>query len=191
MCSGKWTRVQSKKGVEEKSVIDYVLTKDQLAGALTDFLIDEERMIAPFWIRESKKKGKVRQHSDHNPFVLNYSIPQSTRESSGWRLSSQGLEEFSNLTKSVCPISHKQENDVFKTQLTNAMDSCFCQKKKGVKSHPNVHKINSIHHKPLLDVMKILISYIRRGKSEGAAARKYVTHIQDLQNKKISKKEIS
>ena len=81
------------------------------AELTTDILIDEEKVIAPFWIRSSKNKGQVRQHSDHNAFFIKYKIPcsqrneiksvESNENNRGWKITEGGMKEYMQLTNQV------------------------------------------------------------------------------------------
>ena len=66
-CSGKWTHVI--RTTEEKSVLDYIITNEVMAGAVKNLVIDEDCLLCPFSMK--KKKGKeVPQYSDHNSMIL-------------------------------------------------------------------------------------------------------------------------
>ena len=66
-CSGKWTHVI--RTTDEKSVLDYIITNEVMAGAVKNLVIDEDCLLCPFRMR--KKKGKeVPQYSDHNSMIL-------------------------------------------------------------------------------------------------------------------------
>ena len=49
-CQGKWTRVQDHMGETRKSVLDYVITDEKLGSFFTEMIIDEEKVLAPFWL---------------------------------------------------------------------------------------------------------------------------------------------
>ena len=70
LCSGKWTRSECKKGITEKSVLDYVIVRNPMTNSLSKILIDEERIISPYWTRTTKKSGEIMQHSDHNAITI-------------------------------------------------------------------------------------------------------------------------
>ena len=62
---GKWTRIQnSKKKGTVKSVLDYILTDDQMNSLITEVLIDEEKYSTPFRVTKSKKANKI-TYTDH------------------------------------------------------------------------------------------------------------------------------
>ena len=100
-CTGKWTRCEFKKGVLEKSVLDYAVTSEILAGYLEKFTIDEERVISPYWVRKNKKSGDARVFSDHNALLFNLCIPcgkctdrscPDVSGSNGWYVTPDGIQ---------------------------------------------------------------------------------------------------
>ena len=199
--TGKWTRVQKKMDVVEKSVLDYALTRENLSHNLTFFNVDEDKMIAPFWCRNAKNKAGNRQHSDHNVLFFSVTLPQTKlsepnskprSEFLGWKMSTDGLLNFKEATSSLPAIQCKNTEDasvVFTEQLTNVMDKCFVRRRSRFKSHPNVHQENVIHHHPLVCVMKILIKHLHNGRRERAVAKQYVEYIQLLQNEMYQKRK--
>ena len=63
-CQGKWTRVEK----ECRSILDYVLVKEQDEGALSSMVIDEEKNFAPSGINEEKETV----YSDHNVILCEF-----------------------------------------------------------------------------------------------------------------------
>ena len=63
-CQGTWTRVNT-KNEKEKSVIDYIITTNEMYDNVKDMIIDEEGCY--------KVKGK--NESDHNTIILNTEVP--------------------------------------------------------------------------------------------------------------------
>ena len=199
--TGKWTRVEKKKDVIEKSVLDYVLTREVLSQNLSLFNVDEEKLIAPFW---SRNKQMSRQHSDHNAIYLSFTLPQpksvattepkhnSSSAFLGWRMSPDGLITFKEMTSSLPSIQGKPAeimSTVFTEQLADVMDKCFVQRKMRCRNHPNLHQDNIIHHYSLEKVMQILVKYIRLGRREKAVARQYIDYVQLLQNELYQKRK--
>ena len=192
LCTGKWTRCQSKKGVVEKSVIDYVVTCESLSGYLENFTIDEERVISPYWVKKTKK-SVIRQFSDHNAFLLSLSIPRGkssekicsvAASASGWYITPDGLDEF-RLKTEMTPRLPGQEEEVFEcfgNYMSSLMDSCFRRRKSKRKNHPNVIKDHIIQYKPLCLLTRILVQHMQRGKVERKVAKEYMVHIQEVQN---------
>ncbi len=195
-CIGKWTRVQENQGKLQKSVIDYVITDEKLATYLTDMIIDEEKAFAPFWTK-NRKDGKVRQHSDHNSILINFHLPYSQNDeipdpfpsNEGWKINTVNLEQFKQVTENMEEID---DNDImnFGAHLDTIMDSCFPRKSKPKRiSHPNINKENIIKDLSLLPFLKIMISYIKRGKNERIAAKVYISYIQNIQTQNVHQRK--
>ena len=45
---GEWTRIQKKKNIVEKSVIDYVIVEDNLKNRVDEVIIDEDKLCTPW-----------------------------------------------------------------------------------------------------------------------------------------------
>ena len=131
-CSGKWTRVQEKNGTLEKSIIDYAIVSGKMAELSTEILIDEEKLIAPFWIRKSNKNGSVHQYSDHNAILVKAEIPNERHETTkdknvlpkGWKISDDGIEQFAKMTETLDEkaVEGKEELET-KDLLNGIMDN--------------------------------------------------------------------
>ena len=70
-CKGRWTRVASKKGEEQRSIIDYVIYGKEQKDKLIEVEIDEVRMKTPYRIMREKEKVKV-VYSDHNAITCTF-----------------------------------------------------------------------------------------------------------------------
>ena len=69
-CTGKITRVRSTGRVEEKSIIDFVITCEEAADLVDNMMIDEERKYVLARFTKTKNGIKVKE-SDHNTIVTN------------------------------------------------------------------------------------------------------------------------
>ena len=69
-CSGTFTRIKN-KNPDEKSVIDYTITSNDLVPFLKSIAIDESKKITPW---RNLKHGKC--STDHNAFLMKLKIPQ-------------------------------------------------------------------------------------------------------------------
>ena len=157
-CSGKWTRSQSKKGIIERSVIDYAIVDEALAAKLDNLMIDEDRLMSPYWIRITKKSGVLRQYSDHNPLILKFVLSRNKRvsntaaktQSSGWVITTEGLQNFRKETE-LTPHQLTSGDPVqsFDKYMESLMESCFERRKVFKKSHPNIISDCLIIYKPL------------------------------------------
>ena len=155
LCSGKWTRSECKKGITEKSVLDYVIVRNPMANSLSKILIDEERIISPYWTRTTKKSGEIRQYSDHNAIFVSFTMPRdrgsrvracdnNKHKFHGWRVTNDGLAAFGEKTEPTHVIG-KSGLDViseFNEYVTTSMDSCFNRKSVHRKKHPNVNNVH-------------------------------------------------
>ena len=198
LCSGKWTRSQSKKGIIEKSIIDYVITNATLTRCLNKLTIDENRLMSPFWIIKTKKSGDLRQYSDHNAFILTFTLPRSRQsnydinetKSNGWFITPEGLDEFRRKTE-MTPLDVIQGDVVhsFDRYMSCLMDSCFKKRQKVKKNHPNIVQDQLVSYKPLCVMVKVIVQHMQKGKTERNIAKGYISYIQDLQNQLIQRKK--
>ena len=199
-CSGKWTRVQEKNGVNEKSVIDYAIASDTITKMISDISIDEEKLFAPFWNRKSKRSGTVPQYSDHNAFLINIELPKTgkvlkncnTEVQQGWRITENGMQNFAEITEEIDDNSIKGKEDTeIKHLIEGLMDSCFQRKKTSRRKHPNVNTNNIVHIKSLRSILKIVCPIMKHGKIERRAGKRYVSIIQDIQSEMLQQSRAS
>ena len=189
-CSGKWTRVQKKKTGDEKSVIDYIMACQNLSPLIQEIVIDEDKLMAPFWVRKSKTK-ETRQHSDHNVIYMKACLPWSSESyhlvdggdcnKTGHKITEDGLEAFTRLSEGM-EIDPDLQYPDFHRQVTEMMDEVFPKKKPFKPKNCNVNKENLITRKQLLPVLKVLIPFTKRGKVEKIAAKKYISILHDIQS---------
>ena len=199
-CSGKWTRSQSKKGIIERSIIDYAIVDETLAGKLVNLEIDEDRLMSPYWIQTTKKSGTRRQYSDHNPLILKFVLPRDRRvqntatktQGNGWVITADGLDNFRKETK-VTPHQSTSGDAVmnFEKYMASLMDSCFKRRIIFQKSHPNIISECLIRYKPLCMMVKVMVQHMKKGKIERTVAKGYISHIQDIQNQLIQQNKSS
>ena len=190
-CSGKWTRVQKKKSGDEKSVIDYFITCQNLSPLVSKMIIDEDKTMAPFWVRKSKNKVNSVQHSDHNSIYIETHIPSSTEAQAtssndgddGYKITEDGLERFGRLSGEM-EIVKDMEYTEFYNKVKDMMDKSF-PKKKPFKLKNNINKENLITDKCLVQVVKVLIPFMKRGRWEKIAAKKYMAFLHEIQIKSV------
>ncbi len=186
-CTGKWTRVQKKKlGAVERSVIDYVMVCRGLFPHVSEMIIDEEKLMAPFWVKKSKKIGGTRKHSDHNSILFKLALPwspdsdpqQTNMTQSGHRITEDGLVIFRKAAEQMDVIPGMEFNE-FKEKVTKMMDISFpktCTSQKNIGNDTIVNKL-------LVPIVRILVPHMKRGRVEKVVAKKYMMHLQDLQTK--------
>ena len=98
-CSGTISRIKN-KNPDDKSVVDYVITSNDLVPFLKSMAVDEPKKITPC---SELKHGKC--FTDHNAFLMKLDIPQyAQRKKIGswetpWNCSDPlGWEKFHKLT---------------------------------------------------------------------------------------------
>ena len=99
---GKWTRIQQTKKGEKKSVIDYLLLDEGLCSHLTEVIVDESKIITPYWVTTKKGVRSV-VSSDHCAVTANISIDlgeniSSVKTIQMWKMTEPGLEKFKEFT---------------------------------------------------------------------------------------------
>ena len=77
-CHGKLTRVKTKKGITEKSILDYFIVCQSFYNLINEMVVDEEKK---FVLKKySKVRGEVKvTESDHNIMWLDINIPWVTQ----------------------------------------------------------------------------------------------------------------
>ena len=187
-CTGKWTRVEVKNNVEQKSVLDYAITNNLLHSRVESVHIDEERLITPFRIG---CKNKV-THTDHNTILSKLSwVPMPTdltssktgespvRPSSlGWKLSPEGLTNFRKQTSGTMPNSPNNYTEL-EAIIKLTMDNCFQRRRAPMKQKPANHLL---HHKSLLKIFNTIFKpLLSAGRLEKAISKEYISFLQSIQ----------
>ena len=73
-CKGKWTRINT-KNIEEKSILDYVMTNQSVYDDIIEMKIDEEKLY-----RLTKYKGKEIKETDHNTIIVEINDTRQTQK---------------------------------------------------------------------------------------------------------------
>ena len=192
LCTGKWTRVQSVDGIEEKSVLDYCITNGKICELMESMTVDEEKLLCPFRIIKTKATRK-QIFSDHNAlfmtFRMTYSEMKRKNENvvTGWRMSKEGLENFSQLTSSKETEFLKDVNTLhdLEENMNTILDDCFQRKRCPRSFHSETERIHEGRFKPL---MEILLPFLRKGKTEKEIAKSYIAHLKQLQLESVQEK---
>ena len=99
-CKGVFTRIKN-TNADEKSVLDYVFTTNDLSNLVKDITIDEEKINTPW---HSLRNGK--KYSDHSAISVKMSFPKSDYRSEKpskttvWNFNDQqGWEKFQQITQ--------------------------------------------------------------------------------------------
>lgn len=131
---GKWTRIQKKGGCECKSAIDFILLDECLYDSLTDMVVDECKIITPYWV--STRKG-IRSiiSSDHCAITAKIcidtgSISPPVQATKVWRITESGLEKYKEITsKRTLFFSNEDEpTEMYRLwwqDLEWSLDKCF------------------------------------------------------------------
>ena len=193
ICTGYYTRVQEEKGVISKSLIDYCISNSYLTTKMKNIMVDEDRILAPFHVKNGKIKEDGRQYSDHNPVIVTFGISyREVRkkklplkdESSGWKITDTGMKQFSELTAGGNTPSLRNVNTYtdLQSELERLMDSCFQRKKKKKKSST---KQGRIENKELKSMLHKILPLLKRGKAEKKVAQEYIAQLRKIQQESV------
>ena len=131
---GKWTRIQKKEIGEVKSAIDFVLLDEHLFDGLTDMVIDECKIITPYWISTTKGTRRI-VSSDHCAITTNIStdigsISPPTQPTKVWKITKSGLEKYKEITSNRTLFFSDQDEPTEMYRLWSqdmewSLDKCF------------------------------------------------------------------
>ena len=184
-CIGKWTRTIEKKGLTEKSVLDYIITNKDLQEKLQSMLIDEEKMLTPYRI---SKKGKKQTFSDHNAMITKFVWKRiKKREQTevysgklGWKVNCDGLKLFKDITtdESLPTPESYQQLEGF---LNDTMNQCFKRKNIKRKNERATTNNDSVYW----GMIESLKPFLRKGKVERKVAAEMIAKFKDHQLKEV------
>ena len=138
--TGKWTRIQQTKKGEVKSAIDYMLLDETLFNGVLEVMIDECKLITPYWI--STKKG-VRSivSSDHCAMVAKIdakigNAEEPTPSPKIWKITDVGLQKYKALTSTRTLLFSGEEDTsemyrLWWNHLERTLGKCFKKKSSG------------------------------------------------------------
>ena len=148
-CQGTMTHVIRTTGAS--SVLDYVMTTNEIAKHVNDVIIDEECTFCPFGIKNVKGRI-IPQYSDHNPIITTIEIPYTKKKdichNPSWKITTEGLDCFYNLTSNegfpteVDGRTSQEKYDKYERLLLGTMGKCF---KKNRKKKEKRRHLNSYH----------------------------------------------
>ena len=180
-CSGKWTHVI--RTTEEKSVLDYIITNEVMAGAVKNLVIDEDCLLCPFSMK--KKKGKeVPQYSDHNSMILEAGVEKCKQRNRKteyvWRVKEEDMISLKTLTQKDVyepPLlgENPQDNyDMLENESNRLMGSSYrrVKKKQGGKDKQVAEKY--------LGILNTIRKFSLKGKIQRAVSKKYKDMIIEL-----------
>ena len=172
-CQGKWTHVIRTTGAT--SILDYVMTCQEVEKHVSQVCINEDYMFCPFRIR--KRKGVTKpKYSDHNPIIVHMRIPHQKKKikrPERWKLTKEGLENFKEITTRLfdaqLPAGNTQEvYDQVEMRINRAMSECF--RKVKVKKHQEIASA-------YLEKYKAITLFARKGKIQRRIAKIYIQEL--------------
>ena len=175
-CIGKWTHVTRTTGAS--SVLDYVLTVQEITRSMDEIIIDEDCVFCPF--RINKVKGIAEpQYSDHNPIITRSHIQHEkikAQRSERWKITEEGLEEFFHLTTegfdTNLPDGDLQEKyDAVESRINATMSECFRKAKSKNKSELTVNYMIKY---------KTVTQFAKKGRAQRKVAKLYIEEIKKL-----------
>ena len=189
---GKWTRIQKKKKVTEKSVIDYVIVEDNLKNRIEKVVIDEDKLYTP-WRVVSRKKNRHIIFSDHTAIITTVDIKRggATNESlqqQSWKITEEGLNTYKELTSEREAISIKNEDSTtmygsWMDQIETIINKCFSKRKPRKKQTPRLNKGAAFIRKTLLEVSS-------RGRVQRELVRDYLQHLLEKEVERMDKMRV-
>lgn len=187
-CTGKWTRSIVKEDSIEKSVLDYVITDESFRTRLTSIVVDEEKVMTPFWITSSVNKVT---YSDHSAIItkfewrrekelgLNKERSLQAIEKLGWKINSEGLKMFNEITANPSiPVPNSYSD--LESSLDFAMNRCFKSKRKKTRN-----RRDDTPSSDNLKIIEIFRSYLKKGKQERHAAMEMINVLKKQQLEKV------
>ncbi len=192
---GKWTRIQSRKGVEIKSVIDYVVVDSTMQEKVKKLVIDESKMYTPYRIKKQKLQKSI-VFSDHCAMIAKYEITtgrnrvkQASEKSKTWILTEDGLDNFHEVTSSDIGLGdaskHTNPYGEWMSRITSIMHKCFikrtvkCDQPRPVTMGEKAKKIRSI-----------LKNISRRGKVQREVVKIYIARLVKIQAERDIRKKV-
>ena len=172
-CRGKWTHVIRTTGAS--SVLDYILSPQELTKSVDEILIDEECLFCPFRVKKVKGAAEA-QFSDHNAIISKFHITnqkvKKIKPVPKWKLTEEGMEKFHQITShgfdSSLPRGNPQEKyNAMEDHLNSTMSKCF------KKNKPRGSKVPVIKGK-YLSRCKQLNDFAKKGKIQRKVAKVYI-----------------
>ena len=156
-----------------------------ISNTVEELLIDEECLFCSFGIVKVNKKEQP-NFSDHNAFLLRLTIPHEKKKeprlAKSWRLTSDGLEKFNQLTNENFEVGTleggvQEKYNNLESKVKEVMDECFKVKKR--------YKPHSVM-KEYLPMYSKVTKFARGGKIQRHTARKYIELILKANTEKVA-----
>ena len=142
---GKWTRIQKTKNSEQKSVLDYILVKEDIAEKVERLIIDEDKLYTPWRVVTRKGKKEI-VFTDHAAMIMSMDVLTGSKREEGkgakkWVITDAGLTHYSKCSKKEILInkgdSSTAQFQCWVDEVENLMNKCFAKKsvnkKQGIK----------------------------------------------------------
>ena len=188
---GEWTRIQKKKNIVEKSVIDYVLVEENLKNRVDGVIIDEDKLYTP-WRSVFNKRGRRIIFSDHTAIITTINIKRGqlsnelSEQVKGWRITEEGLAKYKEITCGKDLVVVGEEGDTTKMyqswldQTEGIVNQCFIKKKPARKSAPTVSSGGAAF------IRKTLAEFSSKGKIQREMVKDYVQRLIEREVEKCS-----
>ena len=183
-CIGKWTHVIRTTGAA--SVLDYIMTSENLTNKLQEITIDEDCLFCPFWVKKKKQ-----QFSDHNAIIPKFRIKyrklKKIHRPRRWKLTKEGMERFHEITSApnfatTIPNGTTQEQyDYVEDRMNSVMKECFR------KAKSRKREDSDLSGNPLDKYKKIRL-FSQKGKSQRKIARLFIAELKKVNIQKVANK---
>ena len=189
---GYYTRISKKKGKQEKSLLDYVVTTESAFEYLSEFITDEDKIMTPF--RTIKlKKGIRAVYSDHCSISASFNIPHEISKEAPvkrWIINQPGLEKFTELTEppfmEVEDVGVDMNYNRCINKIKEVMGKCFKEKTLKINNNDEL----DVNDNRISKIVKQLKQYRKKGKSQRITANIYIQKVKDLILEKVNQENM-
>ena len=132
---GKWTRIQRKGDIINRSIIDYIITTPETSKMFGKVVVDEEKMITPY---RTTKQGENQRivFSDHCAITTHLQIEKGStidkqlkEKIKRWILTEEGLERYKDITQHDIGLGdmalYDQPFEKWRKKVDSIMHECF------------------------------------------------------------------
>ena len=187
--SGQWTRIQSKKGEEIKSTLDYIIVQSQMFGSLSSFLVDEDKIFTPYREIKERKKQKI-TYSDHCAIIAHFEVETGKvvklkGKKRCWQFNDEeGLLKYQK--ESRYPLSFDSSGTSSETyaswmkQYEIVLGKCFKMRTIKENSEPAVSK-------NLVSARTVISNMSKKGKVQRKVAKMYQEKLVMLESSQLAK----
>ena len=187
--SGKWTRIQGGKNGVEKSTIDYIIVQDQLAGALSSLLVDEDKIFTPYRVTKVKGKQKV-TYTDHCAMIACFELETGQVASNAikkrcWKFNDEeAMERYRKESSySLCFDSSGTSTESYAnwiTQFEMVLGKCFVKRTIKESSGPTFSR-------NLTNARAAISELSKKGKVQRKIAKIYLEKLVALETEQMTK----